>query len=302
MKYILATLLSTTSALLHAGNTSPFITHPEITLGVTQSTEQLDWNIAGPTINILSELKWKHTSTLQPRLRVAVTAHSDFHLAAAYSQGKLGHGTNQDTDYNDNDRKSPILQSINQSGGKTSDLLLLVGRNFDGQRGLTFTPMLGWNSHQQHLTATEGFQTLPAEAPYYGPFAGLNNLYDARWQGPLLSLAAKLPLRNKQALSTNISYQWASYYATADWNLRQQFAHPISFEHRAQGHVIAIGASWLFQLSDSYQLNLNTAYHQLNTQAGIENTFLRNGDIETLPLNAAHWTSHQFSIELSRQF
>ena len=111
MKYILATLLSTTSALLHAGNTSPFITHPEITLGVTQSTEQLDWNIAGPTINILSELKWKHTSTLQPRLRVAVTAHSDFHLAAAYSQGKLGHGTNQDTDYNDNDRKSPILQS-----------------------------------------------------------------------------------------------------------------------------------------------------------------------------------------------
>ena len=182
----------------------------EFFLGVGSRNDNLDWNIAGGSVNILSELKWENLKIAQLSAAARLNIDADWSLRGMLAYGRINSGSNQDSDYNGNNRTVEFSRSNNKGGGAVRDGSIGLGRTLrllndaDGN-SLSVTPLVGLSIHQQNLTMTEGFQTLPAT----GSFPGLDSSYDAKWQGPWVGMDALLDSSGDWSLTVTGEYHWA---------------------------------------------------------------------------------------------
>lgn len=275
----------------------------EIFLGAGSRKDNLDWNIAGASVNVLSELKWENLNIAQISAAARLNIDSDWSLRGKLAFGRITSGTNQDSDYNGNNRTLEFSRSNNRGGGAVRDGSIGLGRtlrplDFDDENFLSVTPSAGLSTHRQNLTMTEGFQTLPAT----GPIPGLNSSYDAQWQGPWVGMDALLDSGGDWSLTVTGEYHWADYSAQADWNLRPEFSHPVSFVHTAngQGIVLAAGATYLF--SKDWRVVFSVETQQWSTGRGIDKTFFSDGTVGYSPLNGVHWESTAINLGVHHGF
>ena len=91
----------------------------------------------------------------------------------------------------------------------------------------------------------------------------------------------------------------AEYEAKANWNLRGDLAHPVSFEHEADGDgwVLTGGYSWHF--TSRWALDLQGKYQEWSTDPGIDRVFGANGSTLTTVLNEVNWNSFSATIGVS---
>jgi hypothetical protein len=97
-------------------------------------------------------------------------------------------------------------------------------------------------------------------------------------------------------------YHWADFDAEADWNLRDDFAHPKSFKHDTDGNGYVIGAGFNFVLHQHWALNFNFDYQDWSTDDGTIKFFLADGTTHKQQLNEVNWTSYALSLGLSVRF
>ena len=90
---------------------------------------------------------------------------------------------------------------------------------------------------------------------------------------------------------SRIEYHWVDYYAEADWNLRNDFKHPKSFDHRADGDGLVIDLQWQYQLTEHWSFGLQGHYLDWETNHGDDRLFLANGDVLPTQLNQVTWRS-----------
>jgi len=281
-----------------------------INLGYGYRQDEFDWNIAGTTEgtdpNILSELTWEDLVIHQVSLGARTLTIKGFFLRGTFDYGWIVDGENQDSDYSEDDRQDAFSRSNNQSDkGNTLDFSVGAGYAITfGTDYFSLAPVAGYSYHRQELTMTDGCQTLPDS----GPFPGLDSTYKATWQGPWIGVELSVALKkinrylHAMELCLGAEHHWATYEATADWNLRTDFMHPKSFEHDTNGHGDKFIVGLKNRLSEHTTVGIFYEQQQWTTQRGVDRVFLLSGQEVETRLNEVNWRSNAMRIEMSIAF
>ena len=264
----------------------------EYSLGAGYRKDNLNWNIAVGGVNVASEVSWKGAVIAQLRAAGKVNLGGDWLVRGMYITGAVWSGGNQDSDYAGNNRTQEYSRSNNKTGGTVHDISIGIGKKirlFDLASGrvMYVVPLAGYSIHQQNMTMYDGRQTIPA----YGALSGLQNTYDTRWKGAWLGMDALLGLGKNISLNATLEYHRVDYSAEANWNLRNDFAHPVSFRHFAKGNGILanIGASYGF--SRNFSMNASFEKQKWKTHSGYDQTNLSYGATNYYTLNPVSWDS-----------
>lgn len=273
-------------------------------LGMGYRQDNLGWSIASGGVNIASEVNWKKSNIMQIRGAAKFNFWDGWQLRGVASSGAVKSGANRDSDYAGNNRTQEFLRSDNKTGGAVRDLSISLGRKFRffesaSAEGVQLVPQAGWSIHRQSLTMRDGQQTLPANGTL---LTGLNNTYDTNWQGAWLGVDALLGLGDSVALTSTLEYHWVDYTADANWNLRNDLAHPISFKHIARGRGIVASVGATYRISRNFQLNVSLEQQRWSTATGYDQTFFVYGVTSYYSLNPVSWDSRSLMLTAKYQF
>ena len=271
--------------------------------------DQLDWNIAGnlqgENPNVLSELTWEDLLIHEIRLGIHTTLNRPFYLRGSIHYGVIVAGENQDSDYAADDRAMEFSRSNNDAdSGSTLDGLIGIGYNFRFfSERLNLIPQGGLSIHKQNLTMTNGYQTITwPGGPPLGPFEGLDSTYKTQWWGPWIGTSLVVNIIKSKAHPPPFSicffyeHHWSDYYAQADWNLREDFRHPKSFEHEADGTGTKIGVAFRARIKDKLFLTVGYESETWSTQDGTDRVFMANGTTISTRLNEVNWESETIQL------
>ncbi len=279
---------------------------PELSLTAGPRTDNFDWNIAAAdgTPNILSELTWDDLRIYQLKAAAKLAMNGPFYMRGHLGYGWIWDGSNQDSDYTGNDRTGEYSRSNNKSdGGEVWDASAAIGYTLD-LGVVEVSPLLGYSYHAQYLQMTDGYQTICTGActGSVGPFAGLDSSYDALWYGPWVGVDLRYKTRNRRlTLYGTFELHLVLYRAEANWNLRSDLQHPISFEHTGDGEgaLVSLGAD--YKLKGGWSVLANLDADAWRVKDGIDRTFYADGPGLTPPapdgtvlstsLNEVHWDS-----------
>lgn len=268
--------------------------HPFLQIG--QRVDSLDWNIAGSSVNVLSELRWSslRSTSLQAGGRYA---EGGWVILADGGFARVDAGSNRDSDYNGNNRTLEFSRSENAGGGLMYDYNFGFGKAVwsaeDAAWPHEFRVLAGYSQHWQDLSIFNGRQIIPAAVS--GPIPGLQNSYRAAWQGPWLGgeFEAAYAVYSVRA---GLKYHLVDYSAVADWNLRTDLQHPKSFRHAAAGSGLDFDLALSRKLSRALLLNVSWNIREWRAQNGIDETFYADGSRGDLPLNAVNWYSSKLAV------
>ncbi|MBU0485170.1 MAG: hypothetical protein KKB30_11750 [Proteobacteria bacterium] len=276
--------------------------------------DQLDWNIADFDGNpdILSELAWNDLTIYQIGTRGKLTMSNEHwwfatSLRGVADYGLVTAGDNQDSDYNGDNRTLEFSRSNNSSKeGEVYDLSVGVGTQFPPQgRNFIVTPMVGYSYHRQNLTMTDGYQTVashPQTQPE-GIIVGLDSTYDSIWKGPWAGLELEYFMTKKFMIRFNGEWHRAEFRGLADWNLRSDLQHPISFRHRAEAGTGLVGdLSMGYAFNDKWALNLTYVYQKWQVENGTIRFYMSAGGTQEQPLNEVNWESYSGMLGVTRLF
>jgi len=270
--------------------------------------DRLNWNIASPSgnPNVLSELEWTDIRSVQLAGQAEITTPRGWHFDGTLGYAWIADGDNRDSDFLGNGRTLEFSRSDNKADkGHMLDASLGIEHAFfipvgnDPSR-LSLTPMAGYAYQEQNLRMRDGRQTVSAygfPAPL-GRFDGLDSRYDVRWHGPWLGLKFRARLLPGLRLSLWSEYHWADFHAEADWNLREDFQHPKSFRHDADGEGVRAGGSIDYALTPRLSLGIRGDYRNWNTDDGKDKTFFADGTAGTTRLNEVRWEVFSASLGL----
>lgn len=293
-------------------------TDTRFSLGYRQ--DSLDWSIADSdgSPNVLSELEWVDVDILQFRGELSGSNTERLYFRGSAAFGVAVDGENRDTDYAGDNRSLAFSRSVNGvDGSSTLDLSAAIGHTFAfGETGRhQFIPLLGYSWHRQQMQIVDGNQVLSNLAnakiydpstttvPALGPFAGLDSSYDAQWFGLWLGGDVLWDLQKRGAAYARLEAHWVDYSAEADWNLRSDFAHPLSFEHQADGFGWVMELGWRQPLAaQAWVWGVSLSLQDWTTDAGIDRTYFASGSIADTRLNEVNWSSRTLNLSLGKTF
>ncbi len=289
----------------------------KLSLKLTQGyrNHNLDWNIAGSTVNVLSELTWHDLHMYETRGEVGYTTTAFSRIPLLFDLdmgvGWVVEGEGQDSDYLGNNRTSEFSRSFSSADGShTLDLSLGVGPVYEPSSRFRLIPKVGYYVHHTGIDITDGVQVIssPPQMTPLGPFSGLNSTYDAFWHGPFVGLQCDFGLSEAWSVSLEGTVYYADYYAEANWNLRTDFAHP-SFEHEADGFGYRVAAEFEKKLAvkglkkdTQAGFVFGLVYEQGETDSGTDRTFFAIGTQTVQHLNEVNWSSFSAYFAFRVQF
>lgn len=278
--------------------------------------DRLDWTIAG-NVDVLSELEWTKLDIYQLQLTMGLLGQPilpDTRLAARglLGVGRIVAGDNRDSDYAGNQRSLEFSRSNNDAGdGRVYDFSLGIGLQFEPTPGLQLTPLLGFSYHEQQLVLQDGVQTVSQPQlvahtgfapPALGPLPGLDSSYDARWYGPWIGCDLNYRVAPRWLLSGTAQLHWGDMKAEADWNLRTDFAHPVSFRQLADAYGLALGVAGQYALEERWSVHLGANYSDWWTDPGLDRIYFADGRVGNTRLNQVNWTSLALLAGLQYRF
>ena len=282
----------------------------DVSLSTGYRVDDLSWNIAGNVRggnpNVLSELTWSDLETLQATVSGRALVNEWLYLRGSLGYGWTFSGNNLDSDFLGSDRTQEYSRSSNSAdGGRVLDGAIGVGYQFSflsGRFGLS--PLLGYSYSTQNLTVKDGVQVIATTGttPAAGPIQGLDSTYDTSWLGPWLGIDLSFKVTEKVTFFGSIEYHWATFDAEGNLNLRNDLAHPKSFEHDAdgKGFLITLGTEYL--LNGPWSLNMTFSYQKWSADPGLDRLYYANGSIAETRLNEVDWDSYALMLGLVYRF
>lgn len=281
----------------------------EFYLNTGYRRDELDWSISGigGSPNILSELSWKDLEIATINVGSTLYFRSNWLINLDLVYGRIVDGTNQDSDYFGNNRTREFSRSNNGADdGDVLDISAAIGYRWqlpiNQQSAYPFIelrPQAGLSYHSQNLKTVNGNQTIPAS----GAFSGLDSSYDTTWFGPWLGLDSQVKFSDDFKLSLNFEYHHTYYDATANWNLRTDFAHPESFTHEATGYGWTGSLTSQLRLNTKLSIQLSLDYQDWQARrGGIDKTYFSDGSSLTTGFNGVNWHSFGANLGLNYEF
>ncbi|BBO68779.1 hypothetical protein DSCA_27090 [Desulfosarcina alkanivorans] len=278
--------------------------------------DKLSWHIAGNRQgthpNVRSELSWTDIEIYQLKLASRTVLKEHVYLRGHVNIGTVVSGDNRDSDYGGDNRTQEFSRSLNGvDGNDVWDASLGVGARFSFfDATMMVCPMLGYAISEQDLNIVDGYQAIttpPATTPI-GPIAGLDSRYETRWKGPWLGVDLFFSIPCTEGPFSGIGviftgeYHWVDFDADANWNLREDFDHPVSFSHDADGRGLMAGARILFETRTRWGINLGMNVQEMTTDAGRDRIFFADGSVADTRLNEVRWRSFTFEAGVSYRF
>jgi hypothetical protein len=270
--------------------------------------DKLQWSIAGLNNypDVLSELTWSKVQSFIVEDKGTLALQSQYVLDWSIDYGWIFHGSNQDSDYFSSGHQNEFSRSNNSAD---------IGHVFDvsGGAGLRFSLtdwinrartndllvdnayldlLVGYSFNEQKYFMTDANQTIPAT----GDFPGLKSNYDATWKSPWLGFQLKGQKERSHGFF-RFEYHFVDYYGKANWNLRDDFEHPKSYEQEADkgfGFVFAGGAGFL--LTPSWSLDAAAKWQYMKAYDGTDTKFLSDGTTLETKYNKVEWNSATFTL------
>jgi hypothetical protein len=286
------------------------------TLTAGYRTDTLNWHIAGnlqgTAPNVLSELTWSGLDILQLKLANRTVVRDRIHIRGHLDYGSVVSGSNRDSDYAGDNRTQEFSRSLNAvDGHNVWDGSAGIGPGFGFfESRLTVCPMIGYAVSEQDLNIVDGNQvfTAPPATTPIGPFENLDSRYQARWVGPWvgLDLFFSAPYTHGPFASVDIrltgEYHRVDYDAEANWNLRTDFNHPVSFIHQADGEGWAAGAAIHLALKNRWGIHVGMNLKEMTAGSGLDRTFYADGTVVETRLQDVRWRSVALEAGLSCRF
>lgn len=283
--------------------------------------DDLVWSIAGSSDgpNVLSELAFERIEIVEIGAGLELRSPTGLEAHLGLRVGEIVDGGVRDSDYSGDDRSLEWSRSENAvEDDDVWDASAGIGWAFDwvdpeSGRAARLVPMVGYAVSEQALRMSEGNQTVsePALAPPgfspqpLGPFPGLDSTYETEWMGPWVGLHGLFQASASWSAGLAVEYHWFDYEAVADWNLREDFQHPRSFEHEAEGEGWRLALKGTRRLGPRSDLTVGLRLRNFETDAGVDRVFLsddpslppelRNQVLETR-LNGVDWESWSLSL------
>lgn len=292
-----------------------------------QRTDNLDWNIAGnisgANPNVLSELKWKDIATYQGGINLdGVYFNEDSRVDLAFkglvAYGITVEGSHTDEDWLFDDRTGQFGYSDGDSDeGSTLDFEFKVGpqvKLLDNKMSASLLAGVQYHNIELTMTSGEGLYhdpsggvlTDPSTWPvaYQGPLVGLDSSYEATMFGPSIGIDVDYDILSKLKLGVAFDYYfWTEYEAEANWNLRTDFAHPVSFEHFADdatGFSVEVDGEW--RVTDKWSVTANYKYSKWDAGPGKDTTYFADDTEGDTQLNAVNWDTQQVNVGITYRF
>lgn len=274
----------------------------------------LKWSIASDitgtaTPNILSELTYAdieyETFETQGTLRFNRGFLSGVQLQGLYQVGEASSGTNQDSDYDGDNRTDEYSRSYSDAdGSEITRFDLVFGYRIRLGDNWTLIPKLAYTYNEQLMKMTNGVQVLDtrAHALSLGPFAGnLNSSYTAEWEGIWLggSLEWRVP---KHRISLELQGHWHDYYAEANWNLREDFAHPVSFAHWSEATGFRWTLHYQFYFHQRFSAWVQATAEDFEADPGRDVVYFADGTKGATRLNGVTWDSSGYAMGIEFHF
>lgn len=260
---------------------------PKLSVGLGYRVDNLNWTISGTngTPNILSELDWEKVESAVLSTEYRWSNKTQLYFRGNFDAGLIFDGGVRDSDYLGDDRTYEFSRSYSDTtDGSLLDFSAAVGYRFDipldgGSSRLHLMPIVGYAYSTQDFDITNGTQVLSAYGfpVELGDFAGLDSSYDTVWKGPWVGLDLELRVGDTYSLTGSLSYYWLDYEAEADWNLRSDFAHPVSFRQDADGDGISFSLGYRYNLSTHWFTTINYTYRDFSTDRGNDTTYFSDG-------------------------
>lgn len=277
--------------------------------------DNLDWSIAGNTSgtspNILSELEWSDVDSYQLALKNRTRVGRHLYFRSYFNYAVIQRGRLRDSDYAGNDRTAEYSRSISQtSDDQLWDFSFGAGYPFVFLGGrLMVAPLLGASVHKQNFRMTDGNQVVTwLRGPDLGPFQGLNSTYKARWEGVWGGCDLRYRMTpnwkktiNPMELGLSVELHQARYTAEANWNLRNDLQHPVSFEHDADGIGYILAGEWLIHLAPRWGLDFQINYQRWTTDSGTDRVYFIDG-VSATRLNEVNWDSRSLLLGVTYTF
>ena len=181
-----------------------------------------------------------------------------------------------------------------------------------GRPKLYVMPTIGAALHIQSLGMEDGYQTLSVpyaeglvhpqagvpDASAVGSFANLDTTYDTRWTSSWLGVDLWRDVTPSLTLLFNLELHSGDFSAKADWNLRDDFAHPVSFRHWADAQGVKVAVEGRYRLSSNKFLSLELGHQNWNTDPGVDTIYTSSGNAASTRLNEVNWKSTTFNVGL----
>ena len=100
----------------------------------------------------------------------------------------------------------------------------------------------------------------------------------------------------------SLEYHWAVYDAKADWNLREDFDHPLSFQHEGDGAGIRIVAGLGVSFTERWSLETVYTQQDWSIEDGTDTVFFSDGTYGETRLNEVNWESRSLGLAIRYQF
>lgn len=292
--------------------------YTNVSVSAGYRVDSLNWSIAGNSAggnpNILSELSWKNLESAQIGIESDISFDEEIYIRSYINYGYIFDGEVQDSDYNGDNRSGEFSRSVNDSNGDyVGDASVGIGYEIwtiDSSvgRNLRIIPILGYSFSRQSLAMSNGFQVVPAS----GAFSGLDSSYQADWYGPWVGVDLWLESSDEDYMILRMEYHRADYYAEANWNLRPEFQHPVSFEHDTTGTGYVISLGWHHTPKYEWQYSVRLDYQRWQADAGLDRVFFsdpvvaqaacgNNVQCDT-QLNGVNWRSFALSVKARLPF
>lgn len=254
----------------------------------------LTWRTAAaPTSNDANPpftASWKNITAAEETVGLCV--HNEWlQLRGAVTYGRIIAGNSSMTAFADDSRQQVTYHSDQRSdGGDAYEGTLALGLRWSNFADTLFAVYeVGYTRSDQHLTLTDGVESVPTS----GAYAGLDSTYHAAWQGPWLGAQGSWEFRRSWTLFANCRYQWVGYRGELDLNLRSDLAHPRSIEQDAQGYAVIVGLGVGYQLGWKTACRLQLSHEDSRTADGHDRVNYANGGADDVHLDDANlsaWT------------
>jgi hypothetical protein len=262
----------------------------QITFSAGPQTDNLNWSIAGNTSgqspNVLSELKWQNVKGTNYAAGLQINVWHNIDVLGGYNRVSVKSGSVSDIDYSvDNRSQSTYNQNFSDNKGYTSAWYAGAGYIVFNSDRFSLVPSAGYGNNTQSLYITDSS----------GQFPTLNSFYNVQWKGAFIKVKSSLKIGRGLKAMTDVTYNQVNYSAQGNWNLINEFMHPVSYRHTAKGYGINAGASLVYNITPNVGASIGYSYFNWQTGNGTDQLYLSSGQVDKTQLNGVYRNGYLFS-------
>ena len=289
-----------------------FIDTLVINTQLEMSYSELVWDIASSasattTPNVLSELSFRDIRSLGYVINLGYMNRFDnniaFVLEAEYADSRIRSGRAQDSDYASDNRTDEFSRSFSDIESDSINYFSLatgIKTRWLNTKGHYLSFLIGYKKHNVDITMTNGVVEIP-EADAGSLIPGLNSTYNSEFR----SIFAGLSTEHVFSWGT-IGFRYDLYYtdlkAEADWNLRTDFAHPVSFEQVGDGKGYAATLGYTYNHNRNWDYSIDYVVTKYHIQDGYDQTYFSDTTSFIVKLNNSEYKQEAIRIGVSYNF